>query len=122
MQEESLTQTPHGKVIKYWGKGRGRDQWKRYPNTILLAGKTATHDQQLQRDKLHEGLCKAESSLAIQLLTEEVRFISSYSQGSRRDFSGVSSGWRRQDPKNVIMFCPYHARNRRKLYETAGTH
>ena len=29
--------------------------------------------------------------------------------------------WRRQDPKHVIVFCPHHARNRRRLFEAAGT-
>ena len=30
-------------------------------------------------------------------------------------------GWRRQDPKHVIIFYPNHARNRHSLYEAAGT-
>ena len=30
-------------------------------------------------------------------------------------------GWRRQDPKQIIIFCPNHARNRRSLYEAART-
>lgn len=29
--------------------------------------------------------------------------------------------WRRQDPKNIIIFCPDRTRNRRVLYEAAGT-
>ena len=30
-------------------------------------------------------------------------------------------GWRRQDPKHVIMFCPNHAATRNRPYEEAGT-
>ena len=30
-------------------------------------------------------------------------------------------GWRRQDPKHVILFCPRHAHIRRRLLEAAGT-
>ena len=29
-------------------------------------------------------------------------------------------GWRRQDPKQVIVFCPDHATFRGRLYEEAG--
>ena len=30
-------------------------------------------------------------------------------------------GWRRQDPKHIIIFCPNDARNCRRSYEAAGT-
>lgn len=30
-------------------------------------------------------------------------------------------GWKRQDPKHVIIFCPHLASNRRRLYEEAET-
>ena len=30
-------------------------------------------------------------------------------------------GWRRQDPKRVVIFCLNHAYYRRRFYETAGT-
>lgn len=30
-------------------------------------------------------------------------------------------GWRRQDPKHIIVFCPDHMATRDKLYEEAGT-
>ena len=30
-------------------------------------------------------------------------------------------GWRKEDPKHVIIFCPDRAHHRRRLYEVAGT-
>ena len=30
-------------------------------------------------------------------------------------------GWRRHDPKHVVIFCPDRARDHQKLYKTAGT-
>ena len=30
-------------------------------------------------------------------------------------------GWRRQDPKHIIIFCPNHVATRNKLYKEAGT-
>lgn len=84
--------------------------------------RTPAHGGLWHCGKLHRGLHKAESSLAIQLRTE-VGFAAFL---HARRVPGVLSpacqcGWRRQDPKHIIMFCPDHAATRDRLFEEAGT-
>ena len=87
--------------------------------------KTPAHEGELghQRNKLHEGLRKAESSLAIQLQTKKTGFAAFLHPRRVPDVVSPAChcGYRRQDRKHVIIFCPNHAYNRRRLYETAGT-
>ena len=94
-------------------------------NTVTPTSKTPAHYQDLgrPRDKLLQSLRKAESSLAIQLRTEKVGFAAFL---HARRVPGVISpacrcGWRKEDPKHVIMFCPDRAQHRYRLYEAAGT-
>lgn len=89
-----------------------------------MAQRTLAHNSKLYTcSKLHEGLCKAESSLAIQLQTEKIGFAAFF---YKRRVPGVLSlvcqcGWRRQDLKHVIIFCPGHVLARGRLFEEAGT-
>ena len=126
-QQESQAKPPGSRksLIKGWVKKRWKGRWEAYLSTIPSTKKTPAYDGELgrQRDKLHHNLRKAESSLAIRLRTEKVGFAAFLH--ARRVPDVVSPacqcGWRRQNPKHVIIFCPNHARNRRSLYEAAGT-
>ena len=118
---------PHSResLVKKWIKRRWEEQWEAYLNTVPPTKKTPAHEGKLgqQRNMLYQGLRKAESSLAVQLRTEKVGFAAFLH--ARRVPDVVSPacqcGWRRQDPKHIIIFCPNHALNRRSLYEAAGT-
>ena len=115
----------HETIISKWAKQKWEKRWNHYLDSIPIARKTPAHDCKLgpPRDKLHQGLRKAESSVAIQLRTEKVGFAAFLH--ARRVPDVVSPacqcGWRQQDPKHIIIFCPNHAHNRRSLYEAAGT-
>ena len=108
---------------KGWGKQKWTERWNQYVDTIPMAHRTPAYIGELgQRDMLHRGLRKAENSLAIQLRTKKAGFTASLH--ARRVPDVVSPacqcGWRRQDSKHVINFCPNHARNRRRFYKAAG--
>ena len=112
-------------MIGKWAKERWEKRWEHYLSTIPESRKTPAHKESLgrQRNKLHQRLRRAEGSLAIQLRTEKVGFAAFLH--ARRVPDVVSPacqcGWRRQDPKHVVIFFPEHTRNRRGLYESAGT-
>ena len=94
-------------------------------NTVSSTKKTPAHNEELgqQQDKLHQGLCKAESFLAIQLRMEKVGF-AVFFHACR--VPGVISlacrcGWQKENPKHVIIFCPDQVHHRCRLYKAAGT-
>ena len=91
-QEEP--QSRRKSTIKKLGKKNGKEHWENHLFTAPLSERTPAHNGELgrQRERPHQGLRKAESSLANQLHTEKIRFaaISSCHQSSRGDFPGVS--------------------------------
>ena len=115
-------QVSSGMLAKKWARQKWDERRGHY--TVLALRKTPAHEPKLStRKKLHQGLRKAESSLAVQLRTEKVGFAAFLYE---RKVPGVLSpacecGWRRQDPKHIIVFCPNHAATRNRLYEEAGT-
>ena len=126
-QQESQVESLCNKkgLMTKWAKKRWKERWEAYLNTVPSTKKTPAHNGELrrQRDKLHQRLRKAESSLAIQLRTEKVGFAAFL---HARRVPGVISpacrcGWQKEDPKHVIIFCPDRAHHRRRLYEAAGT-
>ena len=93
-------------LMTKWVKKRWKERWEAHLKTVPSTKKTPAHDGELgrQRDKLHHGLRKAESSLAIQLRTEKVGF-AAFLHTHR--VPGVippacRCGWRKEDPKHVI--------------------
>ena len=119
------TQILNGNIIRKWTKQKWKERWNHYLDSIPAAQKTPSHDCRLGtfRKKLHQGLRKAESSLAIQLRTGKVGFAAFLHARRVPDVlsPACQCGWRRQDPKHVIVFCPNHALTRNRLYEEAGT-
>ncbi|MCJ1265443.1 hypothetical protein MMC22_005321 [Lobaria immixta] len=79
---------------------------QRAVDSIPAARKTPSHDCRLGlfREKLHQGLRKAESSLAIQRRTEVK---------NAADATKIQN--------TFVVFCPNHALIRDRLYEEAGT-
>ena len=75
-QRESQAEPPCGRksLVKEWVKKRWKERWEAHLGTVPSTKKTPAHDGGLgrQRDVLHQGLRKVESSLAIQLRTEKV--------------------------------------------------
>ena len=98
---------------------------RKYQDSIPEVLKTPAQEGDLKhRRKLHIGLRKAESSLAKQLRTEKVGFAAFlYTHRVSGALSpACQCGWRRQDPKHIIVFCPKHTiATRNKMYEEAGT-
>ena len=74
-------------------------------------------------NKQHQSIRKAESSLAIQLRTERIGFAAFLHTPRVLDIvsPACQCGWRREDPKHHVIFCPTRGPNRRSLYEAAVT-
>jgi hypothetical protein len=72
--------------------------------------------------KLHEGLRKAESSLAIQLRTGINGLDAFLFQARVPSVSSslCSCGKGRQTAKHVLIFCPHHSRARHELRDELG--
>ena len=115
--------SPRNKIIRNWAKYKWRERWEQYLGNTPPASRTVAHDHELQRNKLHRTLRKAESSLAIQLRTEKVGFAAFLHARRVPDVisPACQCSWRRQDPKHVVMFCPNHASTRHRLFREAGT-
>ena len=69
-------QSSREKTPRKWAKRRWKEKWEHYLSTVPEWKRMPAHweDPGQQRDKLHQRLCKAESSPAIQLRIEKVGF------------------------------------------------
>ena len=112
-------------IVEEWAKKKWENRWKHYLSTAPRSKKTPAHEEELghRRTKLHQGLCKAESSLAIQLRTEKIGLSAFLHARKVPDVvsPACQCGWRHQDPEQVVISCPERARHRRRLYDAAGT-
>ena len=68
-------QASSGTLAKKWARQKWDERWGHYLDTVPALRNTPAHEPELStRKKLHQGLRKAESSLAVQLRTEKIRF------------------------------------------------
>lgn len=99
-------------LVKKWVWQNWNERWRQYIDSVPVVQRTPAHNYKLRtRGKLHEGFCKAESALAIQLRTEKIG-LAAFLYGRRVPgvlYPACQCGWRRQDPKHIVMFCPDHA-------------
>lgn len=121
-QRAGQPQPSSKKLIRKWVKQKWEERWDHCLDSIA-ENPAHGHELGYPRDKLHQGFRIAESSLVVQLRTEKAGFAAFLHARRVSDMisPACQGGWRRQDPKHVIIFCPNHARNRRSLYEAAGT-
>lgn len=87
-----------------------------------MTQRTLAHNSKLYTcSKLHKNLCKAKNSLTIQLPTEKVEFAAFFYE--RRVLIVLSPasqcGWRRQNPRHMIIFCPDHGLAQSRLFKKA---
>ena len=82
-QETGRGDTLGGKLAGKWARQRWDERWKGYLDSVPASWRTRAHDGGLHtHGKLHHGLRKAESSLAVQLRTEKVGFATFLSRTS----------------------------------------
>lgn len=106
------------KRIKEYFETKWKEKWNTHctaPRRNLSVIRTI--DQKLTGPKIHEGLDKAESTLATQVRTEVIGLANFL---YRMRVSGVTTlacgcGYQRQTAKHVIMNCPEHADSRNNL-------
>lgn len=112
-------------TINKWAEQRWETRWLQYPDAIPMARRTPAHHYELGhfRDRLHQNLRKAESSLAFQLRTEKIGFVAFLHTCRVPDIVSPTCqcDWRREDPKHAVVFCPNRGPNRLSSYEAAGT-
>ena len=115
-QQGNKSRPPSGKnMVRKWAMEKWEKSWKHHLDTVSRSKRTPAHNEVFghQRDKLHQGLRKAESSLAIQLRTEKIGFAAFLHARKVPHIISLACqcGWRRQNPKHVIVFCLDCARN-----------
>ena len=87
-----------------------RISWEAYKSTKPNPTAALATPLNKKRLRIHEGLAKAESSLATQIRTEKIGLADFL---HRRRVPTVASpacpcGWHRQTAKHIIMFCPMY--------------
>ena len=104
-----------------------RHRWEQYRDrarglhTIAPVANRAEWDANQYR--IHEGLRKAESTVATLLRTEHIG-LNDYLHGRRVPDCPTpvcDCGWPRQTVKHIVLFCPRFARDRDKMIKEAGT-
>lgn len=105
------------KKAKKWLRDQWEREWDRYRTETPTKSATAHKESLGNRLQLHQGLQKAESSILTQLRTGHIG-LNAYLH--RRKVPGIESpacgcGWRYQDVKHILLFCPNTAYDRSKL-------
>ena len=126
-------QTPDGEkmprrargLVRDWQKAAWEAVWAQYQAGIPEERRSPAQRGDLwsNRSSLHEGLAKAESSALTQLRTEKIG-LAHFLHICR--VPGVLSpacecGWRKQDVRHVLLFCPRLENKRQTLLEKSGT-
>ena len=112
------------KKVKEWERYRKEGRWKYYQQNLSKAPYAAQQgDLRRGRIEFHRGLGKAESSAAVQLRTTKIG-LNEFLHKQR--VPGIASpgcpcGWRKQDAKHVLLFCPNHQEGRQEMVRKAGT-
>ena len=103
------------------------ERWEQYRRHARESGAAAAIAQTTKWDtklyRLHQGLLKAQSTVATLLRTEHVG-LNDYL--CRRKVPGYDSplcdcGWPRQTVKHIVLFCLRFARDRDKMIQEAAT-
>ena len=98
--DHCVTKSTSSKTIRAYFTKQWQNSWDSYKSRKLNPSISITTDLNSKRLHIHEGLAKAESSLATQ-----------------------KCGWYRQTAKHVIMFCPlYHLGGRGAIGSPTNYH
>ena len=105
-----LAKTKHSRMVSNNFSKQWQTSWETYRSTKPNPANALTSPLSKARLRIHEGLAKAESSLATQIRTEKIGLAAFL---HRQCVPTVTSpacpcGWRRQTAKHVIMFCPLY--------------
>ena len=110
--------------IQDWFRKRRSERWEEYQRGIPRAIRTPAQVGDLYNGRLdhHKMLRKAESSIAIQMRSGKIGLNAFLSRmkvpGANPD---CECGWRKQDAKHVLLFCPRSREGRPRLLAEAGT-
>ena len=100
-------------------------RWEGYRATIPETLRTpATRDALFENTSYHEGLRKAESSVAVQFRSGKNGLNAFLKQANVPGIlsSRYPCGWAKQDAKHVLLFCPEYRERRAELVREAGTY
>ena len=105
-----LARIKHARIISNHFSKQWQSSWEAYKSTKSSPTAALTTPLSKKRLCMHEGLAKAESSLATQIRTEKIGLADFL---HRRRVPTVTSpacqcGWHRQTAKHIIMFCPLY--------------
>ena len=92
-------------VLEQW-----QSSWEAYRLTKTTPIAALTTPLSKKRLRIHEGLAKAESSLATQIRTEKIG-LADFTHRRRVPVAtspACPCGWHRQTAKHIIMFCPLY--------------
>lgn len=112
--------------VKDWKQLRWEERWKAYQAAIPEGSQEPAVRGPLLGDRTdhHQGLRKAESSLATQLRSGKNGFRAFLLKANVPGIqdSRCSCGWVKQDAKHILLFCPELRESRLNLIREAGTH
>ena len=107
-----------------WFRERRSKKWEKYQRRIPIATRTPAQTGNLYDGRFdhHKMLRKAESSVAVQMRSGKIGLNAFL---NRIRVPGIDPdcrcGWRRQDVKHILLFCPRSREDRPRLLAEAGT-
>ncbi len=113
------------KATKEWCSSAWSTLWTKYQIGIPESQRAPAQEGDLgtERRALHTGLAKAESSVLTQMRTGKIGLAHFLYTCRVPEIltAGCECGWRKQDVRHVLMFCPRFADRRQALIDAAGT-
>ncbi len=113
-----------GRKIQDWFRERRSKKWEKYQRRIPIATRTPAQAGNLYDGRFdhHKMLRKAESSVAVQMRSGKIGLNAFL---NRIRVPGIDPdcrcGWRRQDVKHILLFCPRSREDKPRLLAEAGT-
>lgn len=116
----------HHELIKTANQVLGRawrSSWVRHGGDPVVIPDSQLHKPFAGRLKLHQGLTKAQSSLATQLRTGKIGLAAFLNLCRVPDYPSPACqcGWHTENPEHILLFCPRFTQVRNRLIEHAGT-
>ena len=107
-----------------WFRERRSKKWEKYQQRIPNIARTPAQEGDLYSGRFdhHKMLRKAESSVAVQMRSGKIGLNLFLNKMRVPGVDpGCECGWRKQDVKHILLFCPKSQGDRPRLLTEAGT-
>lgn len=109
------------KIIALYHRDQWEKRWESYRQRVATASRTPAQNTPLSIEtlRLHDGMAKAESTLATHIRTERIGLKAYLAQCHVPGFDS-ECGWNRQTAKHILAHCPTQAHLRPDLLGDTG--